>query len=204
MRFDKRFDWALKTWWDHAWKKGNVRFNIRSSGFEDVRSVLYLNGQEWNELKMVCDNQLWMDIEDEDERFCSIRDYVNRRVTYVTDPIQYGKNEFWQSAYETWKRKKGDCDDVAILIKMLTLIAEIPDYRVKCCCLNINDLAGNFIGGHFNILYLWRKNNVWTIEEGTWKKGGYGRIWFTFNREFSWAQHDMKFDRASIRKSVRP
>jgi hypothetical protein len=84
---------------------------------------------------------------------------------------------------------------------MLSLAAGIPDWRVKCCCLDIK-YADASIGGHMNVLYLKRATNEWNFVEGSWngKYDTYGRIWFTFNREFGWAQHTLTFDRYSLRK----
>jgi predicted transglutaminase-like cysteine proteinase len=40
--------------------------------------------------------------------------YVNRRVRFVDDRVQYGVEDFWSPAAQTLSRGKGDCEDFAI------------------------------------------------------------------------------------------
>ncbi len=40
--------------------------------------------------------------------------YVNRRVHFVEDRVQYGVEDFWAPAAQTLSRGKGDCEDFAI------------------------------------------------------------------------------------------
>jgi len=40
---------------------------------------------------------------------------IDQQVTYVTDPEQYRRADYWATPMETLKSKKGDCEDFAIL-----------------------------------------------------------------------------------------
>ena len=48
------------------------------------------------------------------EKAALINQYVNRRVRYTEDMVQYGKADYWARADETLRRGRGDCEDYAI------------------------------------------------------------------------------------------
>ena len=51
---------------------------------------------------------------DEVERLEAVNRYVNDRVRFVDDRVQYGRADVWTSASDTLSRGKGDCEDYAI------------------------------------------------------------------------------------------
>jgi predicted transglutaminase-like cysteine proteinase len=48
------------------------------------------------------------------ERLEAVNWYVNRRVRFVDDQVQYGRADVWAPASQTLTRGKGDCEDFAI------------------------------------------------------------------------------------------
>ena len=48
------------------------------------------------------------------ERLDAVNRYVNARVRFVDDQVQFGKADVWSPAPATLKRGKGDCEDYAI------------------------------------------------------------------------------------------
>jgi len=48
------------------------------------------------------------------EKATLINQYVNRRVRYTEDVVQYGRVDYWARAAETLGRGRGDCEDYAI------------------------------------------------------------------------------------------
>jgi predicted transglutaminase-like cysteine proteinase len=44
----------------------------------------------------------------------AVNAYVNRKVRFVDDSRQYGREDFWSAASETLRRGRGDCEDYAI------------------------------------------------------------------------------------------
>ncbi len=48
------------------------------------------------------------------ERLEAVNWYVNRRVRFVDDRVQFGRADVWTSAADTLSRRKGDCEDYAI------------------------------------------------------------------------------------------
>ena len=51
---------------------------------------------------------------DEVARLEAVNRYVNDRVRFVDDQVQFGRADVWMSASETLRRGKGDCEDYAI------------------------------------------------------------------------------------------
>jgi len=118
--------------------------------------------------------------------------YVAKRITYVGD-----KKENWQFAYETWKRRKGDCEDGAILIAVMMLMAGIPYWRIR---LNAGNVKG---GGHAYITYLRETDNKWYIMDWcywydeskdykkTWDEAkNYFGIWFSCNQKYCYGRKE--------------
>ena len=52
--------------------------------------------------------------DDELDRIEAVNRYVNRRVHFVDDSRQYGRQDLWTAASETLRRGRGDCEDYAI------------------------------------------------------------------------------------------
>ena len=50
----------------------------------------------------------------EAERIETINRFVNARIAFVDDSVQFGRPDHWQSAAESLKRGRGDCEDYAI------------------------------------------------------------------------------------------
>ncbi|UCE96737.1 MAG: transglutaminase domain-containing protein [Candidatus Bathyarchaeota archaeon] len=46
----------------------------------------------------------------------TIRDWVGRSIEYTKDEDVYGVDEYWQLARETLESRRGDCEDLAILL----------------------------------------------------------------------------------------
>ena len=57
---------------------------------------------------------------DEKSRLDAVNRYVNRRVRFTDDEVQYGRPDVWSTANSTLGRGRGDCEDYAIAkIEML-------------------------------------------------------------------------------------
>ena len=115
--------------------------------------------------------------------------YVHKEIMYETDATNWGKVEFWASAYETLTKKIDDCDGLNSLIYVLARLAGIPEYMLYAC---IGDTSA---GGHFWLLYLSpRVGNLFSIDatfypdftEIKYRKpfnigDKYKNIWYIFN-----------------------
>lgn len=48
------------------------------------------------------------------DRLAAVNAYVNRRVTFTDDRVQYGVDDFWATGAQTLAHGRGDCEDYAI------------------------------------------------------------------------------------------
>lgn len=63
---------------------------------------------------------------DHSERINRVNRYVNGRVAFIDDILQFGEADRWLSANETLRRGRGDCEDYAIAKYQLLRAAGIP------------------------------------------------------------------------------
>jgi len=61
------------------------------------------------------------------ERLEAVNWYVNKRVRFVDDSVQYGRGDLWAAASETLRRGRGDCEDFAIAKLQMLRRAGIAD-----------------------------------------------------------------------------
>ena len=76
---------------------------------------------------------------DERDLLQRVNQGVNRSLTYVEDERNYGQRDFWATAGETIARRRGDCEDFAILKMQMLRAAGIDDAHMKLVLLR--DLA---------------------------------------------------------------
>jgi predicted transglutaminase-like cysteine proteinase len=57
----------------------------------------------------------------------AVNSYVNSRVRFVDDRIQYGVADRWMPASETLGRGRGDCEDFALAKRAMLRVAGVPD-----------------------------------------------------------------------------
>lgn len=86
-------------------------------------------------------------------------DKARKCLCWVHENIKYTEDykEFWQFAFETLKRKKGDCEDQAILMANMMIMSGVSYWRIR---LNAGTVKG---GGHAYVTYLSEKDNKWYI-----------------------------------------
>jgi predicted transglutaminase-like cysteine proteinase len=57
----------------------------------------------------------------------AVNSYVNARVRFVDDRVQYGIADRWQAASDTLARGRGDCEDFALAKRAMLRAAGVPD-----------------------------------------------------------------------------
>jgi len=105
-----------------------------------------------------------------DEKALAALDWVRKNVPYVSD-----NGEYWQFAYETARRKKGDCDDHSILIGNILYNSGVPYWRIRLNAGNVK--VSNGSGGHAWTTYLREKDNQWYVLDSTY--------WYAESRNFN-------------------
>jgi len=83
--------------------------------------------------------------------------WVKSNIIYTPDKSSYGIDEYWAYPYQTLKRKRGDCEDGAILIANILLRSGVPWYRVRVCAGSVKG------GGHAYCVYCRETDNEWVV-----------------------------------------
>lgn len=118
--------------------------------------------------------------------------HVINNITYVSDSTQFKESEVWLFPFETWKLKKGDCEDGAILLYNIMLKSGVPYSRVR---LNAGNVQG---GGHAWVTYkkddgspsvildwcYWPDSKTRNLQK-TWKDAEkYFSTWWSWNQRY--------------------
>lgn len=115
-------------------------------------------------------------------------------------PTADNMTEYWQFGYETLYLKTGDCEDSAILLANMLLIAGIPYWKVRLTAGMVDD--GRTKGGHCFVTFFDEPLERWVLLDTTFYPNRlpiYGRkeykdetyykeTWFSWNLKFSFAK----------------
>jgi predicted transglutaminase-like cysteine proteinase len=182
--------------WTARWKQKPVIYNAQYGRPRDVRTFIFDRSYILEDA--VKNNNLVG--KNDDDTMYRILMFVMKHLKYTGDEKTKGQKEFWQNPEDTVTLMKGDCEDGAILIKSLSLIAGIPDYKVR--------IAAGMVkgGGHAYVLYLRDDNTQCILDWCYWPnkkpidarpkfadEKNYYDIWFSFNRNHTFAQQKRKY-----------
>lgn len=121
--------------------------------------------------------------------------WVIDNVKYVGDKTR-GHREFWQFGFETLHYKTGDCEDGAILLANMLLVAGIPYWKIRLSM----GLTKN--GVHVYLTYYCESSDKWIVldwcylvnkkkvkERKDYKdEGNYLKVGFSWNLKYSFAK----------------
>ena len=93
-----------------------------------------------------------------DEKMRRILIWVIEYMDYVNDKTEYGFDEYWAFPYQTMNRRKGDCEDGAILIWAIALANGIPYYRIRLNAGWVKEPYGTKVG-HAYVSYFRESDN---------------------------------------------
>ena len=139
-----------------------------------------------------------------DEKALNALKLVISTIKYTPDKEDYGYDEYWAYPYQTLKRKKGDCEDGAILIANILIRSNVPYWRIR---LNAGSVKG---GGHCYATYCRETDNQWVIldwcywanltpikdrkkhsdEQNYSDKSRNFYIWFSWNQKYCFGNMD--------------
>jgi hypothetical protein len=178
--------------WNNKWPKDRIIYNAQYGRPRDVRTFIFDRSYILEDV--LRNYNIVHNGDNDDEVMYKILMSTMRYFRYVGDEQSKGQAEFWQNPEDSATLGTGDCEDGAILIKSLSIVAGVPDYKVK--------IAAGMVkgGGHAYVMYL-RDNDTQCILDWcywpndlpinarkNWKKEeNYYDIWFSFNKEYSFA-----------------
>lgn len=96
------------------------------------------------------------------EKAALINQYVNRRVRYTEDIVQYGKADYWAPADQTLRRGRGDCEDYAIA--KLQMLREAGVSAHDLYLVLVNDLVRR---ADHAVLVMRAGNRMLLLDDGT-------------------------------------
>lgn len=143
-------------------------------------------------------------VNDEDTMI-NILFWVQDHLHYVGDMINKGQVEYWQNPEDTIITMRGDCEDGAILIKSLSLVAGVPDWKVKI-------LAGEVVGGGHAYCTFIRYDETQVILDWCYwpnrlpishrkkreDEENYKDVWFSFDKRHSYAPKPLEYSNSKI------
>jgi hypothetical protein len=121
--------------------------------------------------------------------------WIINNIKYVSD-TKKGKREFWQFGFETLHYKTGDCEDGAVLMANMLLIAGVPYWKLR---LSTGRVKG---GAHAYLTYYCERKNRWVVLDWCYwvnkkkivdrpdykDEKKYLNVWFSWNQKYSFSK----------------
>jgi len=130
----------------------------------------------------------------DDQTIYNVLMWVIDNFKYVGDEVTRKQVEYWQNPEESLNAMTGDCEDGAILIKSLSLVAGVPDWKVR---VTAGDVVG---GGHAYCVYIRDDDTQCILDWCYWSnrlaikdrallqnESNYKDIWFAFDKKYGYA-----------------
>jgi predicted transglutaminase-like cysteine proteinase len=163
----------------------------------DVRDFFTLKDENLNNIV----RSLKMDTMTDNQKALACLKWIITNFPYKSDSTNYGAGEFWCMPYESLNKGSGDCEDGAILLANLLLIAGVPNWKVRINCGNVFEPISKRQVGHAYLTFFDEESEKWVILDWCYypnikkisvreeykKEKMYQGVWFSFNNENSWA-----------------
>lgn len=204
--FNKHFD----DYFSKRMRTQKVFYNIYSKEYQDVRDCFKTTDEQRQEMSEYFNN-LVKRIEMNDEKALYVAKHLTSKFKYEYDDVLYSVPEYWAPPYMTFKKilageKCGDCDDLANLTVYAWGLIGIPAGRRYTRAGDVNNLHGEYAGGHATAVYWSEEYNRLFALEGTFNApNSYinyrktpiednniykGRHWFWTNEKYSYKGDD--------------
>lgn len=171
--------------------KGRVVPTTRKNIGMDVRN--FFNEYD-SEVRKVVD-RLWLKRLSDDDKALKCLLWVIGNVKYVGDGKK-GHKDFWQFGFETLHYKTGDCEDGAILLANMLMMAGVPYWKIR---LSVGDVKG---GAHGYVNYYCEESDKWVVLDWCYwvnkkkikyrkdykDEGNYYGVWFSWNQKYSFSK----------------
>lgn len=198
---NRRLDKKREKKWRAMFEKHPVIYRAQYGNPRDVRTFLFDNSHI---LELYVNHYNLRGIDDE-QTMLKILLWVQDHMQYVGDSRNKGQVEYWQNPEDTIITLKGDCEDGAILIKSLSLVAGVPDWKVKI-------LAGEVVGGGHAYCTFIRYDDVQVILDWCYwpnrlpiarrkrrqDEKNYKRVWFSFDKKYSYVPKPTEYSQSAI------
>jgi len=132
-----------------------------------------------------------------------IQTWVMASITYVSDKKSWDCRDAWQYPEETLLLRIGDCEDGAILIATMLILAGIAPWRVRVTAGHVQASPTAPQGGHAYVTvcrgddwvaidwcYFPEVKDMLTDRTPVKSVKFYKGVWFSFNHLYSWTHRD--------------
>lgn len=189
-----------KHYWNNKWPKAPGFYYARNKNLYDVRRFIFSDDRI---LKSIITRHR-LKGKNNDETAWKCMRFIQKYITYKSD-----KGEDWSYPVDTYYKKTGDCEDGTNLMISLMINAGIASWKIKNCCGFVyNPKTKKHDIGHSYPIYL-ASDNEWRVLDWCYipkkdhvldriyakKVTFYGKIWWTFNDIYCWAQHKFTINR---------
>jgi len=190
-------------WWEDRFEKHPVIYNAQDKCPRDVRNFIFDRSYI---LEDIVDRYNLKGNSDEETALrCLV--FIQDHIKYVSDETARKQIEFWQYPEDTVTRGTGDCEDMSILLKSLTLCADVPDWKVRI-------LAGKVKGGgHAYCTFVREDDSQCILDCCYWpnklpinkrpaieNEPNYYVVWFSFTKKYSYANGNIVYDKGKVKK----
>ena len=197
--FINHFPSVCEWYWNRKWKESNVTFRMRS----DSSKVSLVNTKLKEKLGYNFSLNIPLFTGGSVEKAYKCWDYVRHHITYKSDKSLYGLNEHWETPEEVFNKREADCEGGAHLLMKLMEHNNIPAWRRKLCAGWV--LVNGKLEGHGYVIFLADDFEWYVLDWSYWPSMSkrcwlktphrkldnfYDSIWFTFNEEKIWGEHD--------------
>jgi predicted transglutaminase-like cysteine proteinase len=131
--------------------------------------------------------------------------WVVKNLSYKSDALTTGLNEYWNFSFESIQKDVGDCEDGAILLYDILRKNGVPAWKLRINAgWAVNPWNGN-TNGHAYLTYFSEEFSKWVAldwcyfpnidemkDQPVYKDiSFYGDIWFSFNESFCWGKNKL-------------
>lgn len=168
-------------------KKQNVKIDVRN----------FFNPED-SEIHKLTTKILHLDYDDDKIAFECLF-WVVKNFKYISDKTK-GANEFWQFPYESLHYMTGDCEDGAILLANMLLVAGVPYWKIRLSAGWV-EYNGKRVG-HAYLTYYCEQTKKWVILDWCYypslmeiadrpdykEEKKYQDVWFSWNQKYCYTK----------------
>jgi transglutaminase-like putative cysteine protease len=192
-------------WWVDKFPKSPVVYNAQYGRPRDVRTFIfdksYILEDVVKSYKLKAENDTFT--------MRNILFLIMDRFYYVGDKESKDQIEYWQNPEDSITSGQGDCEDGAILIKSLSLVAGVPDWKVKIVAGMVEG------GGHAYCTYIRDDDTQCILDWCYWpnkmrivdrptiaNEPNYHSVWFSWTKEHTYGPHALEYRAGKIKEKT--
>ena len=187
-------------YWNDKYLHNPIKYKAQGGFYRDMRSLINYPSYIASEI-VLFDG---LNKPTEEETLFAILKWCSNNITYIHDIKAEGVLEHWEDSDMSMQKKRGDCEDFALVFKVLSLVCGISDYRVKVVAGNVEDPDNKdkLVGHAYPIVLI--KDDRYTFDPTYYpdytplknrikhrNNSKYKAIWWSFSKEHCFCQESV-------------